>query len=102
MMLLIALLVTLNVKSIQAQATPTPTPTPSTAESNNLIQTSIHSTIMAEDRRVIIHLPRNYSKDTAKKYPVMSLPRIWLKRRESRVPFCKLSAREAIKAELTR
>ena len=69
-MLLIALLVTLNVKSIQAQ-TPTPTPTPSTAESENLIQTSIHSALMAEDRRVIIHLPRNYSKDSAQKYPVM-------------------------------
>ena len=64
-MLLIALLVTLNVKSTQAQASPTPTPTPSTAESDNLIQTSIHSTLMAEDRRVIIHLPRNYSKDSA-------------------------------------
>ena len=70
-MLLIALFVALNVKSIQAQATPTPTPTPSTAASDNLIQTSIHSTIMAEDRRVIIHLPRNYSKDSAHKYPVM-------------------------------
>jgi predicted alpha/beta superfamily hydrolase len=70
-LLLIALLVALNVKSIQAQATPTPTPTPSTAASDNLIQTSIHSTIMAEDRRVIIHLPRNYSKDSAQKYPVM-------------------------------
>jgi hypothetical protein len=69
--LLIALFVTLNVKSIQAQATPTPTPTPSTAESDNLVQTSIHSTIMAEDRRVIIHLPRNYSKDSALKYPVV-------------------------------
>ena len=70
-MLSVALFVTLNVKSIQAQTAPTPTPTPSTAESDNLIQTSIHSTIMAEDRRVIIHLPRNYSKDSAQKYPVM-------------------------------
>ena len=70
-MLLIGLFATLNVKSIHAQATPTPTPTPSTAESDNLIQTSIHSTLMAEDRRVIIHLPRNYSKDSAQKYPVM-------------------------------
>ena len=26
---------------------------------------------MGEDRSVIIHLPRNYSKDTAQKYPVM-------------------------------
>jgi predicted alpha/beta superfamily hydrolase len=26
---------------------------------------------MGEDRRAIIHLPRNYSKDTAQKYPVM-------------------------------
>jgi predicted alpha/beta superfamily hydrolase len=70
-LLLIGLFTTLNVKSIQAQATPTPTPTPSPAGSDNLIQTSIHSTIMDEDRRVIIHLPRNYSKDAAQKYPVM-------------------------------
>lgn len=70
-MLLIGLFATLNVKSIHAQATPTPTPTPAAAQSNSLIQTNIHSTIMAEERRVIIHLPRNYSKDSAQKYPVM-------------------------------
>jgi predicted alpha/beta superfamily hydrolase len=70
-MLLIGLFTTLNVKSIYAQATPTPTPTPSTPESDRVIQTNIHSTIMDEDRRVIIHLPRNYSKDIAQKYPVM-------------------------------
>jgi len=70
-MLLIVWFATLNVKSIHAQATPTPTPTPLTPESNNIIQTNIHSTIMDEDRRVIIHLPRNYSKDTVQKYPVM-------------------------------
>jgi len=68
-MLLIGLFATLNVKSIHAQATPTPTP--AAAQSDNLIQTNIHSTIMDEDRRVIIHLPRNYSKDPVQKYPVM-------------------------------
>jgi len=40
-------------------------------EIDNIIQTNIHSTILAEDRRVIIHLPRNYSKDIAQKYPTM-------------------------------
>jgi len=73
-MLLIVLFTSLNGKSIHAQ---TPTPTPAAVTENkspdaaNIVQTSIHSTILSEDRRVIIHLPRNYSKDTAQKYPVM-------------------------------
>lgn len=70
-MLLVVLFATLNAKRIYAQATPTPTPTPAAAQSDSVIQTNIHSTIMDEDRRVIIHLPRNYSKDAAQKYPVM-------------------------------
>jgi len=74
-MLLIVLSTRLNVKSIHAQTTPTPTPAPAAenkpADSDNIVQTSIHSTILSEDRSVIIHLPRNYSKDTAQKYPVM-------------------------------
>jgi predicted alpha/beta superfamily hydrolase len=63
-------------KSIHAQ-TPTPTPAPvaenKSPDAANIVQTSIHSAILSEDRRVIIHLPRNYSKDTSKKYPVMYL-----------------------------
>jgi predicted alpha/beta superfamily hydrolase len=68
--LLVVLLTMLNVKSVLAQSTPTPTTENRPPESNNIIQTNIHSTILGEDRRVIIHLPRNYSKD-AQKYPVM-------------------------------
>ena len=39
--------------------------------SDSVIETNLHSTIMNEDRRAIIHLPRNYSKDTSRTYPVM-------------------------------
>jgi predicted alpha/beta superfamily hydrolase len=67
-MLLIVLLTMLNVKSVLAQSTPTEIKPP---ESSNIVQTNIHSTILDEDRRVIIHLPRNYSKNTAQKHPVM-------------------------------
>ena len=49
----------------------TPTPTPEKSSDPQLIDTSIHSAIMNEDRRVIIHLPRKYSQDAGKKYPVM-------------------------------
>ena len=79
-MLLIVLFIGINVKSIPAQTTPTPTPPPAAEnkprdgdnpDGDNVVRTSIHSTILSEDRRVIIHLPRNYSKDTAQKYPVM-------------------------------
>jgi len=70
------LLTMLQVTSIRAQqAAPTPTPTPpgenQPAAGNEIIQTNLHSAIMNEERRVIIHLPRNYSKDTSRKYPVM-------------------------------
>ncbi|HEY2972043.1 MAG TPA: alpha/beta hydrolase-fold protein [Pyrinomonadaceae bacterium] len=60
-----------NVNNTQGQPTPSPRPTQSTASSDNTIQTNIHSTTLNEDRSVIIHLPKNYSKDTAQKYPVM-------------------------------
>ena len=68
-MFLVGLLTMLNANAVLAQATPTPTSENKPPE--NIVQTSIHSTIMDEDRRVIIHLPRNYSKDTAQKHPVM-------------------------------
>ena len=65
--LLVAFLTMLDVKSVRAQAQASENKPP---ESINVVTTSIHSTIMSEDRSVIIHLPRNYSKD-AQKYPVM-------------------------------
>jgi predicted alpha/beta superfamily hydrolase len=72
-MLLIVLLTMLNVNGVVAQSTPPPGQASETKppENLNIIQTIVHSTIMDEDRRAIIHLPRNYSKDTAQKYPVM-------------------------------
>src|SRR5215208_2350225 len=74
-MILIVLSTRLNVKRIQAQTTPASTTAPAAEnkppDGDNLVQTSIHSTILGEDRSVIIHLPRNYSKDIAQKYPVM-------------------------------
>jgi len=74
--LLIVLLTILNVNSVRAQQpAPTPTPIPATAnkppDGNNIIQTNLHSAILNEERRVIIHLPRYYSQDPARKYPVM-------------------------------
>jgi predicted alpha/beta superfamily hydrolase len=69
---LIVLLTMLNVKSVLAQqSAPVATSENKPPESSNIVQTSIHSTILAEDRRVIIHLPRNYFKDTAQKHAVM-------------------------------
>jgi predicted alpha/beta superfamily hydrolase len=70
---LVIALILLSVRSMQAQATPTPTPTPENQPpaSANVIDSSLHSNVMGEDRRVIIHLPRNYSQDVNKKYPVM-------------------------------
>jgi predicted alpha/beta superfamily hydrolase len=75
-MLLVVLLTMLNVNNVRVQQpAPTPTPTPSNEnkppDSANLIQTKFHSAVLNEERRVIIHLPRNYSRDTAHKYPVM-------------------------------
>ena len=72
-LLLIVLFTTIGVRSVFAQSTPTATPAPASESKppENIIQANIHSTIMGEDRRVIVHLPRNYSKDLAQKYPVM-------------------------------
>jgi predicted alpha/beta superfamily hydrolase len=70
-MFLIVLVTMLNGKSVPAQSTPAPTSENKPIESSNIIQTNIHSTILGEDRSVIIHLPRNYSKDTTQKHPVM-------------------------------
>jgi predicted alpha/beta superfamily hydrolase len=50
--------------------TPTATPTPE-IKPPEVVQTTLHSTIMGEDRRVIIHLPRDYRQDASQKYPVM-------------------------------
>ena len=58
----LALFVALNTSGMQAQ------PTPATP---NLIDTSIKSSLMSEDRRVIIHLPHKYEEDTNRRYPVM-------------------------------
>lgn len=69
--LLIVLLTMLDFKNVLAQSTPTPTSENKPPQSSNIVQTNIHSTILDEDRRVIIHLPRNYSEDTAQKHPVM-------------------------------
>ena len=69
--LLIVLLTMLDLKNVLAQSAPTPTSENKPPQSNNIVQTNIHSTILDEDRRVIIHLPRNYSEDTAQKHPVM-------------------------------
>jgi len=62
-----------GVRSVQAQATPTPTPPAENQPpaSTDVIDTALHSNVMGEDRRLIIHLPRNYSQDVNKKYPVM-------------------------------
>jgi predicted alpha/beta superfamily hydrolase len=70
-MLFIVLVALVNGKSVLAQSTPTPPPENKPLESGNIVKTNIHSTILGEDRSVIIHLPRNYSKDTAQKHPVM-------------------------------
>jgi predicted alpha/beta superfamily hydrolase len=73
---MIVLLTILSVNGVRAQQpAPTPTPTPSNAnepaEGANIIQANLHSAIMNEERRVIIHLPRDYSRDTSRKYSVM-------------------------------
>jgi predicted alpha/beta superfamily hydrolase len=70
-MLLIVLVTMLHGRTVLAQSTPAPASENKPVESSNIIQTKIHSTILGEERNVIIHLPRNYSKDTAQKYPVM-------------------------------
>jgi predicted alpha/beta superfamily hydrolase len=62
-----------GVHRIRAQSTATPSPAqaPENKPADSLVQTKIHSTILNEERRVLIHLPRNYAKDTMQKYPVM-------------------------------
>src|ERR1044072_7020678 len=52
-----------------AQQTPTPTSSPS--GERKVVDTTIQSSIMSEERRVIIHLPRSYALETTQKYPVM-------------------------------
>ncbi|HKR60426.1 MAG TPA: alpha/beta hydrolase-fold protein [Pyrinomonadaceae bacterium] len=71
----IILLTTPVVNHVRAQQ-PAPTPTPTQSSENkpdgdHIIDTNLHSAILNEERRVIIHLPRDYSKDTTRKYSVM-------------------------------
>jgi predicted alpha/beta superfamily hydrolase len=53
--------------NIQAQETPTN----NKPVDKSIVDTKIASAIMGEDRRLIIHLPRNYAEDVEQKYPVM-------------------------------
>lgn len=74
-MLITMSFLTLTADCVLAQQ-PSPTPVAPPANENeskreNIVDTTLHSAIMNEDRRVIVHLPRNYSKDTGGKYPVM-------------------------------
>ena len=72
LILLTALITALLGTQTQAQQpSPTPAPAPSPSYEPKTIETSIHSTILGEDRRLIIHLPRNYGRDATQKYPVM-------------------------------
>ena len=64
------LLAMLSVKSVVAQVA-APTSSTETKQPGNSIQTTIRSAILDEDRSLVIHLPRNYSTDTAQRYPVM-------------------------------
>jgi enterochelin esterase-like enzyme len=41
------------------------------ASRDSVIQTSIFSTVLNEDRQIILHLPGNYFYDSGQKYPVM-------------------------------
>ena len=69
--LFIILLLMPGVNSVGAQQ---PASTPSNENKppvTDIIDTSLRSAILNEERRVIVHLPRNYSTDTARKYPVM-------------------------------
>ena len=68
---LLTILLCASVSASQTQSTPTPTPTPPPTEEPKVIETKIHSTVLNEDRSVIVHLPRNYSKDPSAKLPVM-------------------------------
>ena len=73
--LFIVMLTMLSVNGVRAQQ-PAPAQTPGPNEntppdSGSIIDTKLHSAILNEERRAIIHLPRNYSKDTSRTYPVM-------------------------------
>lgn len=61
-----AILISLILAQVPAQ-----TPAPEGKPVDNIVQTTLHSSILDEDRSLVIHLPRNYSKDSAQKYPVM-------------------------------
>jgi len=72
LLLAILLLTTVIVGGALAQVTPAPaTPENKPTGSPNVIQASIHSEVLGEDRSVVIHLPRNYDKETTQKYTVM-------------------------------
>jgi predicted alpha/beta superfamily hydrolase len=58
-----------NAGTIQAQQTPIPTP--EISSERKVVETTLHSAILSEERRVLIHLPRHYALETAQKYPVM-------------------------------
>src|SRR5215217_4012567 len=62
------LIVLLSINSVLAQSTPTQN---KPSESSGVVETTIHSNILGEERAVIIHLPRDYAKEPAQKYPVM-------------------------------
>ena len=74
--LLIVLSAVLNINSSVHAQQPAPPPNPTPSNENgpggeDIIQTTLRSAILNEERRIIIHLPRNYSKDTSREYPVM-------------------------------
>jgi hypothetical protein len=52
----------LSASNVLAQSNATPTAQNKPPENNGIIETRIHSNILEEDRSVIIHLPRNYSR----------------------------------------
>lgn len=68
--LLLLLFTMLQARDVLAQ-TPTPTPEGTPPAKGEIVDTRLHSMTMGEDRRVIIHLPRNYADEPSQKYPVM-------------------------------
>ena len=73
---LIIAFIMLGANSVRAQqsgpaSTPTPAPVNEPAGSEKIVQTNLHSAILNEERRVIIHLPRNYASEASRKYSVM-------------------------------
>lgn len=63
-------LLSVSVSGQQPAASPA-TQSESQPASESLIDTKLQSAILNEERRVIIHLPRNYAQDVSMKYPVM-------------------------------